>query len=116
MKPFPWRAGMLAVARDGDGLRRVLWVGGDMLGFCGLRRPSAEYSPSLTDPATIGALLGAVEEAWAHLGVITVVAPVAAAMGEPWRVRIVNYLGDYHAVFEAPTRFGALMMAWEASP
>lgn len=128
MKPFPWRPRMAATSAE-SGFRLTLIVVRDGMALCSFDCgvPGAEHvrsgwyrletlRPVEDDPATLGALLGAVEEAWVSIGVIDVVHPVAATHGEPWRVRVVNCLGNYHAVFEAPTRFEALMMAWRVAP
>lgn len=111
MKPFPWRPGMLTTTGE-----RVLVVHDDRLTFAGFGAPAKDYQPDQNDPATLGALLGAVEDAWAHLGVITIIPPVAASMGEPWRLRLTITLGDFWPIRSAPTRFDLLVAAWRGVP
>lgn len=126
MKPFPWRPRMAATSHE-SGFRLTLIVIRDGMALCSYDCgiPGVEHirsgwyrlemlKPVEDDFATLGAFLGAVEEVWRPIGVITVVAPVATTHGEPWRVRVVNYLGDHHSVFEASTRFDALYFAWNA--
>jgi hypothetical protein len=133
-KPFPWRAGMRGTAAGFDNhgapitiapvvVERkggLFWFWPDLDCF-GAQVEQAQdehpaYAINREDPATLGALLGAVEEGWRPVGVITVIAPVAASLGEPWRVRVTDHLGEYLKLFEAPTRFEALMQAHEAAP
>ena len=125
MKPFPWRPGMRAIDKRGTPWRVYLGAGGlcgqgELIGgYCGDWdgiAPLLEAKPDESDPATLGALLGAAEEAWAPIGVLTVVAPVAATLGEPWRVRLTDRVGAIRAVFAGRTRFDALMAAWWSSP
>lgn len=133
MKSFPWRAGMRGTAAGTDRrgapitLAPVVverksglfwfWPDTDCFGAqVGDERDHPAYAPSQNDPATLGALLGVVEEGWRAVGVVEVVAPVAATLGEPWRVRLVDHLGEVVRLWQAPTRFEALMQAHEAAP
>jgi hypothetical protein len=132
-KPFPWRPGMRGTAAGTDKrgtpitLAPVVverksglfwfWPDTDSFGArVGDGPDHPAYTPNREDPATLGALLGAVEEGWRPVGVITVIAPVAASLGEPWRVRVTDHLGEYLKLFEAPARFEALMQAHKAAP
>lgn len=115
---------MRAIDKNGKPWRLYQGAGGlcaqgEPAGYCGDWEgiaPLLEARPDPGDPATLGALLGAVEAAWHAVGVVQVVAPVAAPLGEPWRVRVMDQCGEIVHLWQAPTRFEALMTAHEAAP
>ena len=109
MKPFPWRPGMLDLF---TGLR---WTqGGDYPCRVELCVRRGEAKPSETDPATLGALLGAVrEERNEPRGFV--LPPGALSTGLVYVSNAdtspLSFEGDGH-----PTEFAALMAAWEKTP
>lgn len=103
---FPWRAGMLD-ATSGDRMFNddvILRVDGIDSG-CEKLPDSAR--PDLTDPATLGALLGAVRVAWG--------CPTAWA----WWSTVEGWIvarGDGGRIGQGPTEAEALLAAWAARP
>lgn len=117
MKPFPWRPGMLTTCG-----RRVIEVNGDTPSMWvdrhGYLQTSegvswqASRQPDRTDPATLGALLGAVREAHGSpdLHLRPIISMFSGLVGS-WGVCL------YHEpTWTGLTEFDALMAAWEAAP
>lgn len=137
MKPFPWRQGMTATL---DGRRWTVHLdvtrfGGETLGT--LRVPPASHEalilvrrgesrwftaqdqaaaqPDLTDAATVGALLGAVREAWRDAAAHCVPTTAINPDDTPKQWLIFNSVGRVPTGV-GPTEGAALLAAWEAAP
>lgn len=124
---FPWRAGMRAGMRGGGYVRLYVGVGGILIGqgegdsgyypAWTLTAECADPLPDLTDPATLGALLGAVRVAYPSWFAISCQYRGSA---EAWHV--VARRKDYrdrndHAILGAgETEAEALLAAWAARP
>lgn len=126
-KPFPWKVGMTALIQFRDHpcapieSRRmahlVRVVGRDGLPDLGVHDwmdLNHDPQPDQENPATLGAFLGAVEEAWASVGVVQVNTPVRP--GESWFILIINSARRVAHMFSAPTRFAVLEKAWREAP
>lgn len=106
---FPWRAGMLDAvsgdrAFDADGM---LVVDGMDSGY---ETRSDNAVPDLTDPATLGALLGAVREAYGDDGMST------SADERVWAVRRRTRRCFCETVATGKTEAAALLSAWAKRP
>jgi len=85
--------------------------------------PMSGAAPSPTTPRIAPnaqmdtmALLLTARDRWACQGVIVVTPPIAALFGEPWRVTIVNYLGDHKHHMSAPTEDALYRTLIEMAP
>lgn len=124
MKPFPWRAGMRSLA--GTALRHdvtVIAVDGEMASIGtvidGNTRVDwvrvSKLTPDLTDAATLGALEGAVQEAWGDTGIhMAPFAIVEGVYGWVPRRGSGGLLLGAGAPYES--KGAALLAAWEAPP
>jgi hypothetical protein len=93
------------VVNVGDG-----WLEADRFNYC--LSPS-DVRPDSTDPATIGALLGAVREAYADP--LIFVAPAAGFDNVPTRWASLSEHGQ-RLTGLVETEFAALLAAWNARP
>lgn len=74
------------------------------------------WYPDTENPATLGVLTSVVREVWSGRGYVTVEHPIAASLGEPWRVKITSGFGDPVAGFQGTSEGEALVRALEESP
>lgn len=117
---FPWRPGMLVGIR---GRRRRFRIAGrrqtfmflvnEELGVGTWELRADLRNPDLTDPATIGALAGAVREAWGDTNAY------ATWDGDQWHVHArinPDVAASFDGVGDGDTEAAAWLAAWNARP